>query len=453
MTARREPAESPTPRAPAVPDRLRPRVRRSPMMTQSLSRLALALAVLAAPAVAQDLAAVRAGRVIPIAGEPIEGAVILIENGRITAIGKDLEVPWNATVVDASDKVVVPTWVLAHTPGGLSGGNEMMQNVPFLTVQDSIDPSSLFFEEALRNGIGTAHVIPGNATLIGGQGMVVRPFGKTVEDMTVRDRGALKLSLEAGRGSSRMAQMRKLRNALDDAQAARRELERQKAEFEKMQAAGAVGADEKFAGEPDKTKQPVIDLLERELNGFLYVPSAAEVPEVARLVEKYGPDLVLVLGPRCYKAVDQIKALGLPVVLDDDAIEYLERDPETGDETLVCQAKILADAGVEFAVGIADNPRSPNRYPWWQLATMVRHGVDRATALRALTVVPARILGLADQFGSIEVGKVASLQVLTGDPFAATTWVDTVLLEGEVVYRRATDQRLQNLFGDTGTDK
>jgi imidazolonepropionase-like amidohydrolase len=418
------------------------------MKPQSLCHLALALAAVATPVAAQDLVAIRAGKVHTIAQGTLENAVILIEDGKIKAIGPDLEVPWNAKVVDAADKVVVPTWILAHTPGGMSGGNEMMQNVPFLTVQDAIDPSSLFFDEALRNGIGTAHVIPGNATLIGGQGMVVRPFGKTVEDMTVRDRGGLKLSLASGRGASRMAQMRKLRNALDDAVATRRDLERQRTEFEQEQAAGAIAADVDFEGEPDKTKKPVIDLLERKLTGYLYVPSAAEHPEVARLVEKYGLDLVLVLGPRCYPAAAQIKELGLPVILDDDAIEYMERDPETGEETLVCQAKILADAGIEFAVGVSENGRAPGRYPWWQLATMVRHGVDRATALRALTTVPARILGLGEQFGTVEVGRVANLQVLTGDPLAATTWVDTVLLEGEVVYRRAADQRLQNLFGN-----
>jgi imidazolonepropionase-like amidohydrolase len=77
----------------------------------------------------------------------------------------------------------------------------------------------------------------------------------------------------------------------------------------------------------------------------------------------------------------------------------------------------------------------------------VRHGVDRATALRSLTIEPAKILGLDAEIGSIEPGKVANLQILTGDPFEATTWVDSVLLDGEVVYRRSEDRRLQHLFG------
>ena len=423
------------------------------MMTRFTRPLALAVTALVAPVAAQDLVAVRAGKVLTGTGATMENAVVLIENGRITAVGSDIEVPWNAKVIDATGKIVAPTYVLAHTPGGLSGGNEMMQNVPFLTVQDSIDPSSLFFEEALRNGIGTAHVIPGNATLIGGQGMVVRPFGKTVEDMTVVDRGGIKLSLASGRGGSRMAQMRKLRNALDEAVRLRADLARKKEEFDAEKAAGAIAEDKDFEEKADKTKQPVIDLVEQKITGFLYVPSAAEVPEVARMVEKYGVRLVLVLGPRCYKAADQLRELNLPIVLDENAIEYTERDPETGEETVVCQAKILADAGIEFAIGVSESGRSAERYPWWQMATMVRHGVDPATAMRALTTVPARILGVDAEFGSIEVGKVANLQVLTGSPLAATTWVETVLLEGEVAYERSKDQRLQLLFGGSEGEK
>ena len=73
--------------------------------------------------------------------------------------------------------------------------------------------------------------------------------------------------------------------------------------------------------------------------------------------------------------------------------------------------------------------------------------MDRQTALEALTITPAKILGLQDQLGSIEAGKTANLQILTGDPLQATTWVDTVLLEGEVVYERSTDPRLKYLFG------
>ncbi len=132
----------------------------------------------------------------------------------------------------------------------------------FCTVADGVDPVSPFFAEALRNGIGTIHVLPGNATVLGGQGMVVRPVGRTVEDMTVAD-GGLKLSLQSS-SRSRIAQIRQLRRALEEVEEYMADFERRKQEFEQEKAAGAHAADAEWDEEYDKTKKPVIDLLQRK---------------------------------------------------------------------------------------------------------------------------------------------------------------------------------------------
>ncbi len=421
-------------------------------LNSSLKRLALhaaaglAVFCIASPnATAQDLVAIKAGKVLTITKGVLENAVILIENGKILDIGTKVEVPWNAKVIDASKKVVMPTYVLAHTSGGMSGSNERMANVPFLTTADAIDPSSPFFAECLRNGIGTTHVIPGNNTLLGGVGMVIRPHGKTVEDMTLRQKGGMKVSMWASSGSS-MSQIRKLRNALKDAVDYKKGYDARKAEWEKEKAAGA-SKDDKFKEKLSSTKKPILDMLAGKVRPFLYVPSAAEFAEVGRLKKKYGLDPVLLLGPRCYKAAAAIAKSGLPVVLDGSSLEYREIDPETKDETLISQAKILTDAGIEYSLSVGGS--GATRYPWWQMASMIRNGIDRGTALRSMTMVPAKTLGLDAELGSIEKGKVANIQILTGDPLQATTWVETLLLEGEVVYERKDDRRLKFLFGKT----
>src|SRR5262249_41248022 len=174
---------------------------------------------LAAPLAAQDLLAVKGGKVVTMAGPVLDDATVLIENGRIKKIGKtaEVEVPWAAKVVAAAGKTVLPTWVLAHSSGGVRGMNEQMQNVPFVSIADAVDPAAVFFEDCLRNGIGTVHVIPGNQTLLGGTGMVVRPFGRTVEDMAVSTNSGLKLSLAPAVGSGRLQQIRKLRRAPEEA--------------------------------------------------------------------------------------------------------------------------------------------------------------------------------------------------------------------------------------------
>lgn len=419
--------------------------RSKPMKLFCLSILTLSL--LAAFTGAQEQIAIKAGKVITISGAELTDAVILIENGKIKEVGMSVEIPWNAKVIDASDMVVMPTYVLAHSSGGMSGTNERMANVPYVDVADGIDPSSPFFAECLRNGIGTIHVIPGHDTLIGGIGMVVRPYGKTVEDMKVRGKTGIKLSLNPQSGS-RMAQIRKLRRALQDAQDHGKEIDRQKQEFAEEKAAGATQKDE-FDGKPDETKQPVLDLLAGKIKGYLFVPSAAEIAEAARLKENYGLDLILVLGPACYLGAEDIKKLGLPVILGSD-LDYMEKDPETDQESFTCPAQVFDQAGVRFALSISDQTSGSARYPWWQMATAIRNGMDRDAALRAMTIEPAKILGIDAEFGTLEVGKVANLQILTGDPLQATSWVESVLLEGELVYERSKDHRLEHLFG---TDK
>jgi len=429
---------------------------RTDTMTRLLPTLAtaglIAAAALPGTLAGQDAGAIaiKAGKVITVTQGTLENVVILIENGVIKQISDDAEPSWNATVIDASDGVVMPTYVLAHTAGGMSSANENMKNVPFLTVEDAIDPSSTFFEEALRNGIGTLHLIPGNNTLIGGVGMIVRPAGRTVEDMTVRTKGGMKLSLQAS-GGSRMAQIRGLRNAFIDVQEYMKDYDRRKAEFEKEKAAGATDAEE--FEEIDATKKPLVDLLAGKYVAYLYVPSPAEIGEALRIADGHNFEVVLVLGPACHRAAHRLARAGKPVILD-GAVEIYETDPETKEETLECAAAELAKAGLPFALSVSAASRgrssagTASSYPWWQMATAVRHGVDRKTAIESMTIVPARILGLEDEFGSVEVGKVANLQILTGDPLQATTWVDKVLLEGEIAYERKKDPRLEYLFGE-----
>lgn len=411
-------------------------------MNHSLLRIAIACTTIAIPALSQDLVAIKAKTIHTITGPSLQDGVILLQNGRIQKIAKasEVEIPWAAKVIDASDKVVMPTWVLAHSNGGMRGSNESMQNVPWLTVADALDPASAYFEGMLRNGVGTLHVLPGNNTLLGGSGMVVRPYGRTVEDMTVADNTGMKMSLMAS-GGSRLQKIREMRRAIAAIREYMATYEREKAEFEKEKAAGAIDADKKWEKEIDRKKQAAVDLIEKKMKGWLYVPSFAELDEALRMSKDL--DLNLVLGANLDEAIPLLAKLKSPVVLD-AMFEYFETDPETRKEEQFCAAKLLADAGVPFALSLASS--GPLSYPWWQFGTCVRNGLTRQQALEALTIVPAKMIGLDDQVGSLAEGKLGNLQILTGDPLLATSWVDIVVLEGEIVYERSKDPRLKYLF-------
>lgn len=411
-------------------------------MNLSTLRIAVVSATIAFPALSQDLVAVKAKTIHTMAGPVVEDGVVLLQNGRIKAIGKqsEVEIPWSAKVIDASDKVVMPTWVLAHNSGGMRGSNESMQNVPWLSVKDAVDPGSSFFEGMRRNGVGTIHTMPGNNTLMGGQGMVLRPAGRTVEDMTMAADTGIKLSLQAG-GGSRLQKIREMRRAIADIREYLADFNRQKDEFEKEKAAGAIAEDKEWDKEIDRKKQAAVDLVEKKLKGWLYVPSFAELSEAMRMGQEL--DLNLVLGPNLDEALPMLRRLKAPVVLEPN-LEYYETDAETREEEQFCSAKMLADAGVPFALSLGGS--GPTSNPWWQLGTCVRNGVSREQALASLTTVPAKMIGMDDQVGSLVEGKLGNLQILTGDPLAATTWVEMVVLEGELVYERSKDPRLQYLF-------
>jgi imidazolonepropionase-like amidohydrolase len=413
------------------------------LMMRNERRAAMAIVVtllsemaLAAEGPVRTKVAIKAGKIITISGDDIEDGIVLIEDGVITDVGTGLEPPWDANVIDASEKVVMPGFVDAHTSGSMRTANEQVLEVPFLSAADAIDPVSSFMEDSLRDGVTTMLALPGNDTLLGGTGVVVKPHGMTVEDMLVRDYTGLKISLQARRDSSRMAHLAGLRKYLAD-------LERYVADYEQRKA-DAKEAKKPFDEEIDPKKQPMIDLDEGRLTAFVYCPRASDVVKAFELSEEHELTMVPVLGPDCYKAAGLLAEKGLPVILDAQLVVW-ETDEVTETEEMHVVPKIMADAGVKFAVQRKVSSYG-SRYLWLQAAQAVAHGVDRTEALKSVTLYPAEIIGLGDKIGSVDKGKDANLLILTGDPLDAQTWVDQVLIEGEVVYTRAEDKRLKRLL-------
>ena len=151
-----------------------------------------------------------------MAGDTIENGTIVFRDGKIADVGADVKVPVEARVIDASDKVIMPGFVEAHTSSGMSQANETNPIVPYVSVIDSIDPMNAYFRSARRNGVTTVRVVPGNSTLIGGQAAVIKTGGEFIDDMVLKSDAGVKISLRPVSGS-RMGHLAKLRKALDEA--------------------------------------------------------------------------------------------------------------------------------------------------------------------------------------------------------------------------------------------
>jgi imidazolonepropionase-like amidohydrolase len=378
--------------------------------------------VLLAASAEEGAIAIRGARVITVSGDEIESGTVLVRGGKIEAVGRDLEVPWDARVIDASKRVVMPGFVEAHTFRGTDRPNERLASVPFVSTFDSINPVDPYFEDSLRQGITTLFVFPGNDTMIGGQACVLRTSGATTESMLVAKNAALKISLRPRAGTSKMAHLAALRRELD--------------EVRELVKSGKADSEPR--------REPLVRLLKGVLPAFVHCPTASDVHRALELAETYGFKAKLVLGRDGWKAAEEIARRKADVVLSAE-LSYWETDEEKHEEVRRNGAAPFAAAGVRYALQ-TEPSLSGGSYLWYQAAVAVRNGVPRAQALKAATLWPAEIAGLGSRLGSLEKGKDANLLILTGDPLDAQSWVDQVILEGKVVYERAKDEKLKRVL-------
>lgn len=432
--------------------------------------LVLAATAVAAPPPPEKVALTNV-RIIPVVGDVIAKGTVLIERGKIAALGTGVEVPYDARVFDLAGKTVFPGMFIAHTPAGLDVPNEARPVVPHLDVYDAIDPSQAFFEDCLRNGVTAVHVMQGNDTVIGALSRVVRPIGLTVSEMTIAEGRHLKLSAAPRGGSDRMVQMATLRETfleLDDylaGLAERRYEEKLKDEDKQIDVAPAeakkrgrelIRAEDvddqhrnllrlRYAGQVRVAGEDGPKLFE-PLGAFIYCGAAMDVAAAVRFAKDHGffDRSVLVVEAECHKAIAELKAAARPLVLTPEMV-YRETDPITGKVSETFAPRKYYDAGLQFAVVPGDASLAEG-LPNYQAARLIRHGIPRDEALRTITLNAARALGLEARLGSLEVGKDASLVVFSGDPLDFTSVVEMVFIDGIPAYERAKDVRLRRLL-------
>lgn len=414
--------------------------------------------------------AIRCGRVITQAGPDIEHGLIVIEDGRVVSVGKDEKPAWDAEVIDHPELVAFPGYVEAHSTRGMDRPNENIEVAPFLDVRDSIDPINFYFEDVLRQGITTINVQQGPLCVIGGQGRVVKPVGLTVDEMTVRSSSGLKLVSGARPGRSRATQAQVLRKTFAELRAyleklvsdkkdgkdyARREALFQGRDMDKDEnktgremegSAPWKVADFKSVprGEVDEKQEPLLRLVEGKIMAFVYCDSGLAVNTALEIARSNGflANTVLVLDGDAWKAADAIAEAGVSVVLGQNQL-FVERDPLTGKEIETFVPKVFFDKKVRFAL---QSLNSTAQSLWFQAAQCVSYGIDRKTALDAVTKTPAEILRLGKRVGSLEPGKDGNVILLSGDPLSVATTVQYVVIEGNLVYDRSKDTRARQLL-------
>lgn len=335
-------------------------------------------------------------------GRLVRDVTMLVQNGRIVSIGKDVKTDAGWPVFDCSKKYLGPGLVDLHTALGAGGRTEEAANA----VESAAEARDLFnrfgadFDRAVRAGITTVVLAPSSRHLVGGSTAVVKTAGDDGQKRVV-GRGPLKLSLSSEAFSNERVPT-SLQGAID-------ELSRL------IEAARADRRDD----------SPFAAWARGEAPAIVDVNDAEGLTLLARFAREKGVKCVPLHGNFAVERLDDLKSLTPPVILG----TYEFSDPLRFTRT----PAMLHEAGIGFAF-TSNAPRYPPELLRAAIAIAGRQGLPLAAGQAAVTTAPAELLGLADRIGSLKAGSDADFVVTTGHPLMLTSRVTDVFIDGRRVW-------------------
>jgi imidazolonepropionase-like amidohydrolase len=375
--------------------------------------------------------AITNGRLYTITGGILEQGTVLMEGGRFTAVGRDLSVPPGTSVIDASGCHVYPGLVDAHTHHGVyaevsgpegADGNEMTDPItPHVRALDSLNWFDPGFDDSVANGVTTVNVLPGSGNVIGGQGVVVKTWGPRPADRIRLQPSGVKMALGENpkrvHGSKKKMPSTRLGNA-----ALMREA------FVKARA--YQGKRMRGEGERDLRWEILADVLDGKLPARCHAHRADDILTAVRISREFGFRLTIEHCTEGHRVANELAEAGVmctlgPLLTGRSKQELKDRSLEA--------AAALERAGVVFGF-TTDHPVIPAYSLPLCAAYAVGAGMSREGALRALTVDAARVLGLEERIGSLDVGKDADCVIADGDLLDPRTRVLTTVVDGQIAW-------------------
>lgn len=382
--------------------------------------------------------AVKGRKVNTITNGVIENGIILIENGKIKEIGSDVKVPEGVKLLKS--RYVMPGLVEAHCHIGIweekigwagSDGNEMTEvSTPQVRALDGIKANANEggLEAALYEGITTAQVLPGSANVIGGTGVVLKTAPKTTTDqMVIRSPSGMKIAF--GENPKRVYGTDKKVMPLTRMGIAgilREMLLKTRNYMEKK---------ERFADDLEKLPEKDLKLeamepvLKKEIPFRAHAHRADDLATAVRICEEFDVEMSWEHATEAHRIADWIAKKGIPAVWGPS---LMARPKWEMRELSYDTPLVMYEAGVKFAIQ-TDAAGSSIRFLPLCAALSVKHGLPYDYAMKAITIVPAEILGVSERVGSLEVGKDADLRLLSGDPLNIMTKCQKVIIDGKVL--------------------
>ncbi|RJY09158.1 amidohydrolase family protein [Aurantiacibacter aquimixticola] len=393
---------------------------------------AFAAALLSTTAFAQDVA-VRGGQVWTMGPQGvITDGVVVIEDGRITAVGPaaSTAIPQGMEVLTAP--VVTPGLVDAHSTVGLTGYlnqpddqdqlDDSAPVQPHLRAIDAYNPHDRLVQWVRELGTTTLHTGHGPGALVSGQTMVVKTRGNTVEEALVEDGTMIAANLGAwaldeSSPGTRAKQMAMLRQALVAAQSGGSDEEDDDAEN---------------SGRRDLMNEAFQSVLRGETPLLITANRMQDMQSALRLAEEFDITVVIDGAADAHMMLDELREAGVSLTLH----PTMARNSGELENAALTTAAVLAEAGVPFALQSGYEAYVPKtRVVLWEAGYAAGNGLAPQDALASVTIDAARIIGMDSRVGSLEVGKDGDVAMFDGDPFEYVTPVTGVVIEGEVVSR------------------
>lgn len=376
---------------------------------------------------------VKNGRIHDAVHEMPYQADLLIENGKIRAIGENLE---GDETIDANGLEIYPGFVDAHTHIGLDGFatgpvgmdyNEMNDICcPQLRAIDGIDPMDHSFELARNAGITCVCTGPGSANVLGGTFTAIKTAGRRVDDMIVKKEVAMKCAF--GENPKRIYQNKCDSSRMTTAAILRETLEKARRYQQKVDAAhGDVSKLPPY----DMKLEALLPVLRGEMPLKAHAHKANDIFTAIRIAKEFSVKLTLEHVTEGHLIVEELAETGLPMAVG-PTMSHASK-VELRNKSWVTPG-VLAKAGCHVSIITDSSVIQQENLPLCA-GMAVKAGMDPFDALRAITIHPAEHIGIADRVGSIEIGKDADLVLTDGSPFEISTLVHVVLINGVVVHQ------------------
>jgi imidazolonepropionase-like amidohydrolase len=391
------------------------------------------LVALAAGAASAQTIAITGGTVYPVSGPKITNGTVIITNGRIAAVGAGIAIPAGATRVDATGKWVTPGLLVAGTTIGLAeaGGPQFSGGYNDTRARGSegvsasfkawegLNPASTFFRKNVQAGVTTIGLTAASGYL-GGQAAVLHLSGATVPEMLVKGGVAMLATLTPGAANtqSRGEMLAKLREVLADAKA----YGLRRVQYE-------AGNTRSFAL-PKRELDALQPVLAGTMPLIVSVSRASDIQLALGIATEFKLRLILSDADEAWMVADAIAAAGVPVMTG-----AMNNIPQSFDALNARQdnAALLRKAGVRVVL-VNNGPASSDSYNIQNIrqeaGNAVAYGMSWDDALRAITLAPAEVLGVADRVGSLQVGRSADVVIWDGDPFEFSTVAEQVYIRG-----------------------